>query len=162
MRINIRPAEITDAAAIFGILQALEWFPHLKSDAAAASEQMVCHLNACLADNSHSVYVAEQIGEQDTEQADTKIVGYAAVHWLPYLLLPAPEGFISELFVDQNHRGEGIGSLLLAAIQAEAKARGCSRLMLVNSRERESYQRQFYQKQGWIERENIANFIYKL
>lgn len=34
--------------------------------------------------------------------------------------------------------------------------------MLVNSRERESYQRQFYQKQGWIERENIANFIYKL
>ncbi|MBF2049077.1 MAG: GNAT family N-acetyltransferase [Elainella sp. C42_A2020_010] len=69
---------------------------------------------------------------------------------------------MSELFVDQAHRGQGIGSLLLDTVQTEARVRGCSRLMLVNSRERESYQRQFYQKQGWIERENIANFIYKL
>ncbi|QYO63180.1 GNAT family N-acetyltransferase [Leptolyngbya sp. 7M] len=69
---------------------------------------------------------------------------------------------MSELFVDQAHRGQGIGSLLLDTVQTEARLRGCSRLMLVNSRERESYQRQFYQKQGWIERENIANFIYKL
>nr|RNJ69245.1 MAG: N-acetyltransferase [Leptolyngbya sp. IPPAS B-1204] len=76
--------------------------------------------------------------------------------------LSAPEGFVSELFVDQAHRGQGIGSLLLDTVQTEARVRGCSRLMLVNSRERESYQRQFYQKQGWIERENIANFIYKL
>lgn len=153
MKIIVRRAEITDAAAICTILQLLSWFPHLNSPDLSATDQVVNHLHSCLADNSHSVYVAE---------ADGKIIGYAAVHWLPYLFLPAPEGFVSELFVDQAHRGEGIGSLLLAAIQTEAKARGCIRLMLLNGRERESYQRQFYQKQGWIERENIANFIYNL
>jgi GNAT superfamily N-acetyltransferase len=154
MKVIIRRAEITDAAAIHTILQSLGWFPHLNSPDSNATDQVVNHLHSCLADNSHSVYVAEQ--------AEGNIVGYAVVHWLPYLFLPAPEGFVSELFVDQAHRGEGIGSLLLAAIQTEAKARGCIRLMLVNGRERESYQRQFYQKQGWIERENIANFIYNL
>jgi GNAT superfamily N-acetyltransferase len=153
MKIIVRRAEITDAAAIRTILQSLGWFQHFNSPDPDATNRIASHLYDCLADNSHSVYVA---------QTDGKIIGYAAVHWLPYLFLPAPEGFVSELFVDQAHRGEGIGSLLLTAIQTEAKARGCTRLMLVNGRERESYQRQFYQKHGWIERENIANFIYKL
>jgi hypothetical protein len=34
--------------------------------------------------------------------------------------------------------------------------------MLLNHKERESYQREFYRKQGWIERETVANFIYPL
>ncbi|MFN6466398.1 MAG: hypothetical protein RMZ41_031910 [Nostoc sp. DedVER02] len=32
--------------------------------------------------------------------------------------------------------------------------------MLLNHKERESYQREFYRKQGWVERETVANFIY--
>ncbi|MEH1930268.1 hypothetical protein [Nostoc sp.] len=34
--------------------------------------------------------------------------------------------------------------------------------MLLNHKERESYQREFYRKQGWVERETVANFIYPL
>lgn len=34
--------------------------------------------------------------------------------------------------------------------------------MLVNGRSRESYQRKFYEQQGWKEREEIANFVYVL
>jgi len=64
--------------------------------------------------------------------------------------------------VQESHRGQGIGSQLLEVMKAEARKRGCSRLMLINLRKRESYQRQFYRKQGWEEREGVANFVYHL
>jgi GNAT superfamily N-acetyltransferase len=60
------------------------------------------------------------------------------------------------------HRGQGVGGRILEAIKAEAQRRGCSRLMLLNLRIRESYQRQFYAKQGWEERSEAANFILPL
>jgi hypothetical protein len=47
-------------------------------------------------------------------------------------------------------------------IEAEARARGCQRLSLINLRNRESYQRQFYVKAGWKERAEAANFLYQL
>jgi hypothetical protein len=51
---------------------------------------------------------------------------------------------------------------LLDAIESEARARGCTRLSLINLRQRESYRRQFYVKAGWQERGTAANFIYAL
>ncbi len=100
----------------------------------------------------HSVYVAE------VDEAE--VVGYTAVHWLPYLFMTGPEGYVSELFVNEVTRGLGVGGQLLAAVQAEAQERGCTRLSLLNGRHRESYQRQFYEKMGWEERPFMANFVY--
>jgi GNAT superfamily N-acetyltransferase len=111
------------------------------------------HLMLCNVDESHSIYVAE---------GNSGIVGYVAVHWLPYLFLPAPEGYISKLFVHESARGRGIGTQLLEVVKAEAQGRGCSRLMLVNSRSRDSYKHKFYERQGWEERQDIANFVYAL
>jgi len=105
-------------------------------------------------DNCHSLYVAQStMGE---------VVGYSAVHWLYYLFLTGPEGHVSELLVCLDDRGQGIGSRLLEAIKAEALARGCSRLTLVNLKHRESYQRGFYAKRGWQERSEAASFVYLL
>jgi GNAT superfamily N-acetyltransferase len=81
---------------------------------------------------------------------------------LPYLVLNGPEGYLSELFVREPERGKGIGRRLMEVIEVEARARGCSTLMLVNSRSRESYRRGFYKELGWDEREGVANFIYRL
>ncbi|NJR65920.1 MAG: GNAT family N-acetyltransferase [Leptolyngbyaceae cyanobacterium CRU_2_3] len=80
----------------------------------------------------------------------------------PLSFLLAPEGYVSELFVHESVRGQGIGTQLLEAVKAEAESRGCSRLLLVNSRSRDSYKRKFYEKQGWQEREDMANFVYRL
>jgi GNAT superfamily N-acetyltransferase len=110
------------------------------------------HLDLCRSGESHNVYVAENSGA---------ILGYVSVHWLPYLFLTGPEGYISELFINEQARGKGIGTRLLEKVKEEGAKRGCSRLALINNRGRESYSRGFYEKQGWTERKEMANFIYK-
>ena len=81
------------------------------------------------------------------------------MHWLPYLFLNGPEGFVSELFLADDVRGLRIGTALLQVVEDEARALGCSRLQLVNFRSRESYQRRFYEKAGWTERPDGASFV---
>ena len=51
---------------------------------------------------------------------------------------------------------------MLERVKAEAGARGCSRLMLLNLRDRESYKRGFYKEQGWQERPEAINFLLKI
>lgn len=152
--LTIRQANESDAPAIAQILKALGWFAHLNSisDEESAA-QIKKHIALCHADNSHSVYVAEN--------AEGDVLGYVAVHWLPSLFLPASEGYLSELFIHDAYRGQGIGKALLATVTSEANDRGCLRLTLINHKDRDSYQREFYRKQGWIERETVANFVYK-
>lgn len=136
------------------MIQGLNWFSSLEGKTLAQVEAIVArHLALCLGDDSHSVYLASD---------PTKgILGYVAVHWLPYLFLPGPEGFVSECFVAEPARGRGIGNRLLESVKDEARERGSSRLELVNFKQRESYQRSFYAKQGWEERPLAANFIYR-
>jgi GNAT superfamily N-acetyltransferase len=96
------------------------------------------------------------------EQAGGRIAGYVAIYWLPYLFMAGPEGFVSELFVHEVARDQGVGSRLLAAVIEEARTRGCTRLQLINFRTRESYQRGFYTRAGWEERPEAASFTYYL
>jgi GNAT superfamily N-acetyltransferase len=155
MGAHIRRARTEDAAAIAGIVRALGWFAHLIAEPeAVTSDRVAKHLDLCQAGASHSVYVAED--------PPGEVAGYATVHWLPYLFFLAPEGYVSELIVREAQRGRGIGTDLLEAVRREAVERGCSRLMLINKRHRESYQREFYAKRGWIERPAAASFVLPL
>jgi ribosomal protein S18 acetylase RimI-like enzyme len=152
---NVRPATPADVPAIAAILRGLGWFAFINDEATAKTETRVKkHLRLCMADDSHLVLVAED--------AKGAIIGYVAVHWLPYLMLPGPEGYVSELFVSEAARGMGVGTKLLEAVEDAAVTRGCSRLMLVNRKTRESYKRGFYRKLGWEEREEFANFVLHL
>lgn len=149
---NVRPATPDDVRAIAAILRGLGWFAFINDEAKARTETRVKkHLRLCMADDSHAVLVAED--------AKNAVLGYVAVHWLPYLMLPGPEGYVSELFVAEAARGMGVGTRLLEAVKEIADSRGCSRLMLVNRKTRESYKRGFYRKLGWEEREEFANFV---
>ncbi|MCB0172482.1 MAG: GNAT family N-acetyltransferase [Anaerolineae bacterium] len=148
----IRRATLDNALGIAMLLHDLGWSDRIAAEKPnETADRIGRHLALCQADDSHSVYVAE------TDEAE--IVGYISVHWLPYLIHLGPEGFISELFVKSSFRGRRIGSRLLATVEAEAEQRGCARLGLINNRERESYHRQFYKKQGWEERDWAANFV---
>jgi GNAT superfamily N-acetyltransferase len=155
MDIRIRKAEATDVPAITELLRSLGLFPHIDAEASSTTQARVLkHLNLCNADDSHLVLVAESPAGE--------IMGYSSVHWLPYFILAGVEGYVSELFIDEKFRSQGVGGKLLETIKTEALKRGCSRLMLLNRRQRESYQRRFYPKQGWEERAEMANFVYRL
>lgn len=153
--LQIRRARRDDALRLAAFLKDLNHFHRLELlSLEQVAAQVERHLALCLADDSHSTYLAES--------ADGALLGYANVHWLPYLFLPGPEGYVSELFVAEAARGQGVGTRLLATVKDEAAQRGCWRLGLLNMRDRESYQRAFYAKDGWVEREDAANFIFEM
>jgi len=155
MNVQIRKAEDKDVAEIAGVIRSLGFFAHITNESPQATEERVQkHFAQCIADDSHLVLVAQG--------ADGKIAGYCAVHWMPSLFLAGPQGYVSELFIKEEFRGQGIGGYFLNAVKTEAKKRGCARLMLLNMRRRESYQRRFYPKQGWEEWTDAATFVLDL
>jgi GNAT superfamily N-acetyltransferase len=156
MKITIRNVQFRDAGDIAGIIREVGWFEQLKSEpAAATAERIRRYIALCLAaDECHSAFVAEN--------EEQKVIGYSSVHFLPYFFLPGPEGYISELFISLEARGQGVGTALLEQVIAEARKRGCARLSLINSRTRESYRRKYYEKHGWRERTEIAAFVLPL
>jgi len=154
-KIDVRGAKHEDVPVIAEIIRKLGWFPYVDKESLMATERRVLlHLELCDADDSHTVLVAED--------EDGRVAGYISVHWLPYLLLEGPEGYVSELFVREEARGKGVGTALVEHIKEFAIAKGCSRLMLLNSRERGSYERDFYGSLGFEERPEIANWILPL
>ena len=152
VNIIIRPAKLTDVESIEKILRELRWFEHINEKSTQnVINEIENQIIFCEKDPCHNIYIAEK---------EHEVVGYIAVHWLFYTILPGPEGYISELFVSETERGQGIGNSLLEDVKKQAKLRGCSRLMLVNNRNRLSYEKEFYKKNGFTEREHIANFVF--
>jgi GNAT superfamily N-acetyltransferase len=147
---EIRPARAGDAAGIAATLRDLGWFAQIEGEPVEATvERVARQLALCAANDDHTVLVAE--GEEG------QIVGYLAAHWFPNLL-KGGDGYVSELFIREAGRDKGLGGRFLAAIEVEGKRRGCTRLLLFNRKERESYQRGFYPNHGWEERDDTALF----
>ena len=154
MSIKIRKTHVSDAKRIALLIRSLGWFTALAEEPLEVSihrlETKLCEYEK----DSHSAYVA--VDDNDI------LAGYTTVQWMPCLFLPDGEGYVSELFLNADFRGQGIGTQLMDVIKEEGKKRGCTRLMLINNKTRESYAREFYKKNGWIEREQMANFIFTL
>jgi GNAT superfamily N-acetyltransferase len=155
MEFEIRKAGAADATALADFIVDLKHFRRIEGVPREVVRQRMSGLmEQVCANNSHTLYVAED--------KEGSLLGYTNVHWLPYLFLAGPEGYVSELFIAQAARGQAVGSRLLQAVKEEARSRGCSRLSLLNMRDRESYQRGFYAKDGWEERPDAANFVFEL
>ncbi|HEV2661129.1 MAG TPA: GNAT family N-acetyltransferase [Ktedonobacteraceae bacterium] len=148
--ITIRHACQEDSAAIDTILRSVGWFERINKEAATHTQsQIMQRLLQCKREGTHTILVAEY--------PRGTVVGYIAVHWFP-VLMRGLDGYVSELFVQQSAAGKGIGSRLLDAVNEEARRRGCTRLILMNRRDRESYQRGFYAQNGWEELREGAFF----
>jgi GNAT superfamily N-acetyltransferase len=156
MEFSIRAACVEDAPALSRLMRSLGWFQQLiVEDDAATTVRVTRYLETlCAPGGGHTVLVIETGGPG--------VIGYAAVHWLPYLFLTGLEGFMSQLFVDEAYRGAGAGTLLLDAVAEQARERGCSRLNVLTRASREAYQRGFYTSRGWVERDDMRNLVYEL
>ena len=124
------------------------------TDAAAIAAEAGEQLSKCLDDAACRIVFVARCG--------TEACGYAVVHWVPLPILRGTEGYVSDLVVSRAHRGGGLGTALLAAVEAEARRRGCVRLMLNNGKDSEAFERGFYPKHGFAERVRVANFVRSL
>ena len=148
---DIRPAHQLDARAFATFLIELDWFSYVQGK---SFEEMleVCERN--LAVDSDRVLLVAVEGDV--------ILGYANLVFNHTMWLPGPSGYLSELFIHPDARGKGVGTSLITSVIAAAKERNAYRIMLNNSRERDSYTRGFYVKHGFEERPEMANFVLKL
>lgn len=55
-----------------------------------------------------------------------KLCGMLVYYFLPYTAQAQPAIYMKELFVAEAHRGRGVGERLMRALEAEAKASGCT------------------------------------
>ena len=83
---------------------------------------------------------------------EKKIVGYLSYSIKPQLRLSGYCMEIDELSISDKLRGQGTGSSLLSHAKEIAKARKVKMIIISTNRERESYKRGFYQKQGFKEK----------
>jgi len=138
---SIRRAKDADGAAAFGLIEALGYF-----DIDAGAFEPV--FKAVIARDDGAVLVAED--------DSGKILGLAAVSWRLQLRLAGLLVSLDELVVDAAARGTGIGKALLEEVKALAAGvaqpgLASWRLELETRRTRESYRRQFYEKNGFKE-----------
>lgn len=86
-----------------------------------------------------------------------RLVGYACLYWHFTSLVPAESVLMNDLYVDAEHRGEGVGRALIEASAAIARERGAHRLEWATAPDNETAQR-LYDSTGasrseWIEYE---------
>ncbi len=149
---DIRPATPADAPALATLLHSIGWFERFAHGSADTHASRIAPLLAPSAQQLQLVAF----------DAHHQLQAYCAVHWLPIAILQSWEGYVSELFIAASARGTGIGSQLLDQAVDAARARGCCRIWLINNRDRDSYQRGFYAKQGWTEQPQAARFVRNL
>ena len=141
----VRDARVEDCDAIVAMVAAYKTEQGKSSEAAAVRGAAM----ACIDLPEHDLLVADAGGE---------VVGYLAVHWIPFPLIHGCEGYISDLVVRRDWRGRGIGTLLVAAVEARAKASGGARLMLHTRTSGEAFDWGFFKKTGFRPREDFASF----
>ena len=152
----IRPAQPGDAAGISELLHGIGWFKAYEGRSIAENTAAVRQL---LLDTQTLPERSRLLVAEDAQQ---RISGYCAVHWLPVAVLQSWEAYVSELFIAEQARGAGLGQQLLDVAVQAARDKNCLRIWLVNNRERSSYVRGFYSQQGWIEQAEMARFVLPL
>jgi ribosomal protein S18 acetylase RimI-like enzyme len=93
-------------------------------------------LSAQLEATDKAVLVADDNG---------KVIGYtyAAIEGYDYMALRGPAGILHDIIVDPEHRGRGVGRLLLDATIEFFRSRGVPRVVLSTAERNEGAQRLF-------------------
>ena len=152
--LKVRKAVVEDAYSMAGILQEIGWSERRNLMTQQEVADPIKSLIECAIQDpeGHTIYVA--VDEQD------HVVGFTNVHWVPFIMLGSFEGYVSDVFVRPSASGRGAGRLLINSVIKEGKGRDAYRLMVTNGKDKPSYKRGFYEKQGWTERPKVANFVY--
>ncbi len=64
--------------------------------------------------------------------------------------------YVDDLVVTESHRSQGLGAVLLEAVEKEARVLGCEKIRLCTGTENHAGKR-FYERHGW----NLRAIVYK-
>ncbi|HEX6038489.1 GNAT family N-acetyltransferase [Longimicrobium sp.] len=100
-------------------------------------------------DRLYAAFLGSQLREPNVvvlvAERDGAVVGYtyAGVEGHDYMALRGPAGALYDVVVDPDHRGQGVGRMLLDATIAALEARGAPRVVLSTAERNEPAQRLF-------------------
>lgn len=83
-------------------------------------------------------------------ESDHETVAFIALHWFEVFHFPGRIGRITAFCVDEQFRGEGIGTQLMEAAEKLFRTNDCTKLE-VTSNQRRQATHQFYLKRGYVE-----------
>jgi ribosomal protein S18 acetylase RimI-like enzyme len=97
----------------------------------------------------YASFMSTQLEEPDKavlvadDNGDVVGYAYAAIEGYDYMALRGPAGVLHDIIVDPEHRGRGIGRLLLDAALGFFRSRGVPRVVLSTAEQNETAQRLF-------------------
>lgn len=138
---SIRLATESDARAAFDLMSELG-YPDI------SFARFVETYNSVLEHPAMSLMLAED--EQGT------IIGLVSISNRPQLRLAGALVTVDELVVADRARGRGMGRQLLNAALGMFRESGARRIELLTNRSRESYRREFYVKNGFVEADSAV------
>ncbi len=100
-------------------------------------------------EHGYATYLGSQLGQSNTvllvAVRDGTVVGYAwgSLAGVDYMALRGPAGELHDFVVDPEHRGHGVGGLLLQAIMTALTEMGATQFVLFAAARNESAQRLF-------------------
>jgi len=128
--VSIRHANAGDADAIFGLLEQLA--SSFNPERSSFDEAFI---DVVREQDDRIFYVAER---------GDAVVGYALTILVRPLYTNGLSAELQELVVDEKARSNGIGSLLVNAVEAECRQRGARQLTVASSRGAAFYERLDY------------------
>jgi GNAT superfamily N-acetyltransferase len=112
---TIRPAQPGDEVVIFELIRELARFERLTVEGSA--EALGIHL-----------FGERPLVEALLAEVQGRAVGYALYFTTYSTFLTRPGIYLEDIFVQEGHRGAGIGGALLGRVRAIAEARGAGRM----------------------------------
>lgn len=140
--VTIRPATRADIPVI-GRLGALLVRTHYEFD----PERFIAATPRT--EQGYGSFLGSQLEERDViilvaeQQGGAVGYSYASVEGYDYMLLRGPAGVLHDIVIDPEHRGRGIGRMLLDATLMELRARRVPRAVLATAEQNASAQRLF-------------------
>jgi len=117
MKLSIRPGELADVPVIAELIRALARYEKLDQEVVMTEEKLTDSLFG------ERPYAETLIAEDDGEP-----VGFALFFHNYSTFLAQPGIYLEDLFVKPEHRGAGVGKMLLERLAQLAVDRGCGRL----------------------------------
>jgi len=140
MKIIIREMTLNDAKAVNILSSQLGY--------TLSIEQTLQNINAVLESNDHAAFVAEY---------ENKIVGWIGASQA-IMIEVMPHCEINGLVIDQDHRGMGIGKLLIDKVKQWARKKNNTKIGLhCNVKRTEAHL--FYEHLGFAEIKQQKNFV---